>query len=411
MTTYNGTNMELEQDASGNWVFTNPAQTFIDTNSFPTADPQFQYAPTDTTPPEDETTDPCPAGYIYDETLKQCVPDPNYQAPGFLGEPQDGGQDRPEVKIAGTNRTTTDNNFMASDAEYAAMTPQELIENYKQRGLVGKDENDNIVINLSKQVGAMLIDAALAKIGQGGEADARQKKDFSRLLEKGLIHSKDNKGNYINTGLLNFMPHKTLTAENFPMTLLNQGENYKITIPTTRTDKIITNTDTGFTPGWGNLTYDMGVHVVDPITKKYELTPNSWENYMNEMAKVKTSVTKPVTQVTQEPIISEDKIAKEKERKAKLEADAAQVELDRKKVEAERDMQETIRKAEKQEPVKKEYRDKGQVTYSTKDTGGYVTTKNIPSAPPRERGGGGYTKPTPKKHERPGTSGAPGYHW
>ena len=91
MTTYNGTNMGLEQDASGNWVFTNPTQAFIDTDSFPTADPEFQYAPTDTTtPPEDETTDPCPAGYIYDETLKQCVPDPNYQNP--FAQQQGGGK-------------------------------------------------------------------------------------------------------------------------------------------------------------------------------------------------------------------------------------------------------------------------------------------------------------------------------
>ena len=49
------------------------------------------------------------------------------------------------------------------------------------------------------------------------------------------------------------------------------------------------------------------------------------------------------------------------------------------------------------------------MTYSTKDTGGYVTTKNIPSAPPGQQGGGGYTKPT--SYERKGTSGLPGYHW
>ena len=96
MTTYNGTNMGLEQDASGNWVFTNPTQAFIDTDSFSTADPAFQYAPTDDATEDDQEEDfsPCPAGYIYDSTLKQCVPDPNYQAPSFLGEPT-GGTERP----------------------------------------------------------------------------------------------------------------------------------------------------------------------------------------------------------------------------------------------------------------------------------------------------------------------------
>jgi hypothetical protein len=95
MTTYNGTNMGLEQDTSGNWVFTNPAQTFVDPDTFTTADPAFQYAPTDTTDTTaDETTDPCPAGYIYDDTLKQCVPDPSYQVPSFLGEPEEGDYEK-----------------------------------------------------------------------------------------------------------------------------------------------------------------------------------------------------------------------------------------------------------------------------------------------------------------------------
>ena len=74
--------MGLEQDASGNWVFTNPTQEFIDTDSFPTADPEFQYAPTETDDTEDDQEEdfsPCPAGYIYDDALKQCVPDPNAQ--------------------------------------------------------------------------------------------------------------------------------------------------------------------------------------------------------------------------------------------------------------------------------------------------------------------------------------------
>jgi len=71
MTTYNGTNMGLEQNADGTWVFTNPAQTFIDPATFSTPDPAFQYAPTDDTTTEEDTT--CEEGYVYDHTLKKCV--------------------------------------------------------------------------------------------------------------------------------------------------------------------------------------------------------------------------------------------------------------------------------------------------------------------------------------------------
>ena len=72
MTTYNGTNMGLEQDASGNWVFTNPAQTFIDPATFSTPDPDFPTAQVDDEEEQDTT---CGEGYIYDSTLKKCVPE------------------------------------------------------------------------------------------------------------------------------------------------------------------------------------------------------------------------------------------------------------------------------------------------------------------------------------------------
>ena len=73
MTTYNGTNMGLEQNADGTWVFTNPAQTFIDPATFSTPDPEFPTAPVDDDDDEQDTT--CEVGYIYDSTLKKCVPE------------------------------------------------------------------------------------------------------------------------------------------------------------------------------------------------------------------------------------------------------------------------------------------------------------------------------------------------
>tara|TARA_R100001510_G_C7607534_1_gene172108 strand:+ start:40 stop:984 length:945 start_codon:yes stop_codon:yes gene_type:complete len=90
MTTYyKGNNIGLNYDAAtGTWSFTNQPQDFIDPNSFSTTDQDFVYAPPDTVDPDTPEQDPCPPGYIYDTELKQCVPDPNYQAPDFLGQTQ-----------------------------------------------------------------------------------------------------------------------------------------------------------------------------------------------------------------------------------------------------------------------------------------------------------------------------------
>ena len=94
MTTYyKGNNIGLNYDAAaGSWSFSNLPQDFIDPNAFSSPDPVFPTAPTTPTDPTDPTPDPCPAGYVYDETLKQCVPDPNYQNP-FRQDNQGGGQD------------------------------------------------------------------------------------------------------------------------------------------------------------------------------------------------------------------------------------------------------------------------------------------------------------------------------
>jgi hypothetical protein len=93
MTTYyKGNNIGLSFDGTG-WSFNNLPQNFIDPDAFSTPDPVFPTAPTETTTPDDSTPDPCPPGYVYDETLKQCVPDPNYQNPFRQDNNQGGGQD------------------------------------------------------------------------------------------------------------------------------------------------------------------------------------------------------------------------------------------------------------------------------------------------------------------------------
>jgi len=95
MTTYyKGNNIGLSYDAAaGTWSFNNTPQDFIDPNAFSTPDPKFPTAPTTPTTPTEPEQDPCPAGYIYDKALKQCVPDPNYQNPFRQDNNQGGGQD------------------------------------------------------------------------------------------------------------------------------------------------------------------------------------------------------------------------------------------------------------------------------------------------------------------------------
>lgn len=224
MSTYKGNNIELTFDGTG-WSYNNLAQDFIDTSAFSTEEPEFPTATEPTTP--DEETPNCPAGYIYDETLKQCVPDPSIQNPYMQQDMTGGGSsDSNPVQIPGTNRFTTDNNFIATDAEYENMSPKDLIENYKARGYVKKNEQGNLVVDLNRMLGTKLFDAALSRVGQGGETEARKKKLFKFLMDKGLVDSK------LNPNVFNFYPTggQPITSDNFPITRLT-GETAEIILP------------------------------------------------------------------------------------------------------------------------------------------------------------------------------------
>lgn len=256
--TYKGNNISLGYDAAtGTWGVQNTPTEYIDTEAFSSTDPDFVYVPPTTDAPEDEEDfNPCPAGYIYDSELKQCVIDPNAESNFMQTMQSGGGNDQPAVKIAGTNRTTSDGNFIATDAEYDAMTAAELVENYKQRGMVDKDDDGNLIIDISPDMGDQLFDAGLSRFGQGGETLAGQKKHLRRLFEKKMIHSD------LNPNLMNFYPSGVTSTEDyinkFPMTLLNSGDNAKIKIPTKNDPSIqfvAGKTSTPFTAGFGTSTY------------------------------------------------------------------------------------------------------------------------------------------------------------
>jgi hypothetical protein len=187
---YKGNNIGLNYDAAtGTWSFENTPNDFIDTEAFSSQDPKFDYVPPESTTPDEPDEDPCPAGYIYDSTLKQCVLDPNYQNPFANANQSGGGQDTTPQRIAGTDRTTTDGNFIATDDEYDKMTASELIENYKQRRFIKKNDKGELVIDFNrvKRKGGVL-DAIFGRIGQPQvEGMASLNKVIDYLVDKNIL--------------------------------------------------------------------------------------------------------------------------------------------------------------------------------------------------------------------------------
>ena len=187
---YKGNNIGLNYDAAnGTWSFSDEPQDYIDKNAFSTPDPIFNY-----TPPADEADDEedtnCPEGYIYDNTLKQCVPDPAKQNQYSQQQNQGGNNNTSPVQIAGTDRTTTDGNFIATDDEYDKMTASELIENYKQRRFIKKNDKGELEIDFNrvKRKGGVL-DAIFGRMGQPQDVEemASLNKVIDYLVDKNIL--------------------------------------------------------------------------------------------------------------------------------------------------------------------------------------------------------------------------------
>ena len=389
---YKGNNIGLNYDAAtGTWVFNNEPQDFVDTNAFTTADPEFEMAPVVDDEEEEEVQ--CPEGYIYDNTLKQCVPDPSVQNK-YTETTNDGNNnDQPSVQIAGTDRTTSNGNFIASDAEYDAMSAAELVENYKQRGMVNKDDDGNLIIDISPDMGDQLFDAGLSRFGQGGETLAGQKKHLRRLFEKKMIHSD------LNPNLMNFYPSGITSTEDyinkFPITLLNSGDNAKIKIPTKNDPSVkfvAGDTSTPFTAGFGTATYldrkmsqgsDKRAPVFGDITTGFN---KSVSNYASNFANA--YITNPNfnpkgTIGTSQDADKFDDIEQSKRREAQALAEKAEAAALEKK--------QKVLKNQKEEREEREIKDftnlnTGQSTtdssgdtYTKKDDGGYTFTPSKPN--------------------------------
>ena len=201
--TYSSTNLRLTYDNNTNqWSYTEADYEYANPtpptwSGYTSSDPDFEFAPEVPDTPTDPNTDPCPAGYIYDNTLKQCVPDPNYAPRQFMGEPT--GRDEPdqpglhipsnEVK---ENWISNSDKIIPAGQEGAGKTGlQNYIDNLDDRGFtkVGDDgklyfEKDNLGSTLVKGASNFAFGGFLS-----GEVDAKTNKIIQDLQRMGAIDS------------------------------------------------------------------------------------------------------------------------------------------------------------------------------------------------------------------------------
>ena len=126
--TYPATNLQLEfDDATGEWSYKEAAYDYPNPTpptwtGYTTPDPDFEFAPTEDD--DDDDRDPCPEGYIYDEALKQCVPDPDYNPSRYAGDPTGGGG----------GEDTTDDNYV----DFKKMDVNEMKQWGKKEGIIDR---------------------------------------------------------------------------------------------------------------------------------------------------------------------------------------------------------------------------------------------------------------------------------
>lgn len=290
--TYKGNNISLGYDAAtGTWGVQNTPTEYIDTEAFSSTDPDFVYVPPTTDAPEDEEDfNPCPAGYIYDSELKQCVIDPNAES-NFMQTMQDNNTTEAEkqqrVQIAGTDRFTSDNNFIASKEEYASMSATELIENLKQRGFVNKNKvTGELELDLDRgSIVSGLFDAGLARFGQESNIQLDKKKNIVGLLvSKGIIDSTTAypRGGMSATGDGSDIPSKikiptiTLGQSKLQKTVPNVvvdgygGSVYGINLPSSRQPQVFGEITTGFDESVNNYASNFAnAYINNPTYQNY----------------------------------------------------------------------------------------------------------------------------------------------
>ena len=186
--------MGLNYNAStATWNFTNEANDFIDTDSFSSKDPDFKFASTEDKDDDTEKDTKCPAGYIYDNTLKQCIPEPQ------------------QFRISGGE----------------------------------KDENGNLVINLERgSIGSAIVDNLFGKVSPTklNTQLHKQQKIISLLIDKGIINQMDA---YPQGGISATDPNAGSMQTKFVIPTIKafEAEYYNLPMPNV------------IVPGWDNTIY------------------------------------------------------------------------------------------------------------------------------------------------------------
>ena len=317
MTTYPATNLRLElNNDTGEWSYVEQAYEYNNTppptwSGYTSSDPDFEFAPDtpDNTTPTDPDEDPWPAGYIYDTTLKQCVPDPNYAPRQFLGEPQGGGRNKPAQ------------NLIPSNAEKERMIQNKdaksYIDNLKDRGCV-KVGDDGKLYFKKDNIGSSIARAGLARVGLGGEVDAKTNKIIQDLQRIGAIDSSNiTVTGYDDTGQPIIDYASDLEISEVPGTF--GIYNYEAGTA-----------DTGYFPGrFIGVTGTSGVTGEPSLDAQGDIILGStWTNYMNKMMEASNIGKKEITSVTgdidtdKQEILKKEKIADKKQ----IEADIAKME-------------------------------------------------------------------------------------
>ena len=246
--------MELTFDGTS-WSINNVAQNFIDTNSFSSSDETFPYVPPEATTPDTETgvTDPCPPGYIYDESLKQCVPDPNTENT-FLQEQNINQSSQPDQEglYIPSNEIKEDWIANANNPKYEGGKTglQNYLDNLDDRGWT-KIENGKIIFK--KNAGKL----GAARFGLSNEHEAKTQKIIQDLQRMGAINAQ-----VVSTGIDKELSELTGQDEiGVDFSSEMELSDTAFTFPTY--------TDTGF---------------VTPKGDKFK----TWTDYMNSISKVKT---------------------------------------------------------------------------------------------------------------------------
>ena len=198
--TYTSTNLRLTYDNNTNqWSYTEADYEYANPtpptwSGYTSSDPDFEFAPEVPDTPTDPDNDPCPAGYIYDNTLKQCVPDPNYAPRQWMGEPTGGNEpDQPGLNIPSNQEKETMIDDVIQNGQLTGSNDGlvNYINNLKDRGFVktGDDgklyfEKDNLGSTLAKGVSTTFGKGLLA-----GEVDAKTNKIIQDLMRMGAIDS------------------------------------------------------------------------------------------------------------------------------------------------------------------------------------------------------------------------------